>query len=392
MIKIPGFLGCGISSGIKRNGKKDLGLIFSTVTAKVAGVFTTNVVKAAPVILGIERVKGGRCQAIIVNSGNANACTGKKGLEDAISTARHVANKLGIDESLVIPSSTGVIGVPLPMVKIKNAIPELISKLSEDGLLDTTEAIMTTDKFPKFASAQMKVDGKFGTISAIGKGAGMIAPQMATMLCFILTDINLDQKALKKALKNSVEYSFNRIIVDGDTSTNDTVLMLSNGVLENKPIKDGDKNFRKFERILTQLTTEIAEMVVRDGEGATKVVKIIVKGTRTEKDAENIARTIGSSLLVKTALYGEDPNWGRVLAAAGRAGVKFDPLKVDLYYRNYKVVRNGIEILDESKVNHILKQPNFPITLDLKSGKSGFFVIASDITIDYLKLNAQYRT
>jgi len=392
MIKIPGFLGCGISSGIKRNGKKDLGLIFSTVTAKVAGVFTTNVVKAAPVILGIERVKGGRCQAIIVNSGNANACTGKKGLEDAISTARHVANKLGIDESLVIPSSTGVIGVPLPMVKIKNAIPELVSKLSEDGLLDTTEAIMTTDKFPKFASAQMKVDGKFGTISAIGKGAGMIAPQMATMLCFILTDINLDLKAQKLALKNAVNNSFNRIIVDGDTSTNDTVLMLSNGVLENKPIKDGDKNFRKFERILTQLTTEIAEMVVRDGEGATKVVKIIVKGTRTEKDAENIARTIGSSLLVKTALYGEDPNWGRVLAAAGRAGVKFDPLKVDLYYRNYKVVRNGIEILDESKVNHILKQPNFPITLDLKSGKSGFFVIASDITIDYLKLNAQYRT
>jgi len=392
MIKIPGFLGCGISSGIKRNGKKDLGLIFSTVTAKVAGVFTTNVVKAAPVILGIERVKGGRCQAIIVNSGNANACTGKKGLEDAISTARHVANKLGIDESLVIPSSTGVIGVPLPMAKIKNAIPELISKLSEDGLLDTTEAIMTTDKFPKFASAQMKVDGKFGTISAIGKGAGMIAPQMATMLCFILTDINLDLKAQKLALKNAVNNSFNRIIVDGDTSTNDTVLMLSNGVLENKPIKDGDKNFRKFERILTQLTTEIAEMVVRDGEGATKVVKIIVKGTRTEKDAENIARTIGSSLLVKTALYGEDPNWGRVLAAAGRAGVKFDPLKVDLYYRNYKVVRNGIEILDESKVNHILKQPNFPITLDLKSGKSGFFVIASDITMDYLKLNAQYRT
>jgi len=392
MIKIPGFLGCGISSGIKRNGKKDLGLIFSTVTAKVAGVFTTNVVKAAPVILGIERVKGGRCQAIIVNSGNANACTGKKGLEDAISTARHVANKLGIDESHVIPSSTGVIGVPLPMVKIKNAIPELISKLSEDGLLDTTEAIMTTDKFPKFASAQMTVDGKLGTISAIGKGAGMIAPQMATMLCFILTDINLDLKTQKLALKNAVNNSFNRIIVDGDTSTNDTVLMLSNGVLENKPIKDGDKNFRKFERILTQLTTEIAEMVVRDGEGATKVVKIIVKGTRTEKDAENIARTIGSSLLVKTALYGEDPNWGRVLAAAGRAGVKFDPLKVDLYYRNYKVVRNGIEILDESKVNHILKQPNFPITLDLKSGKSGFFVIASDITMDYLKLNAQYRT
>ncbi len=392
MIKIPGFLGCGISSGIKRNGKKDLGLIFSTVPARVAGFFTTNVVKAAPVILGIERVKRGECQAIIVNSGNANACTGKRGLEDAISTARYVANKLGIDESLVIPSSTGVIGVPLPMVKIKKAIPELVSKLSEDGLLDTTEAIMTTDKFPKFASAQMKVDGKLGTISAIGKGAGMIAPQMATMLCFILTDINLDLRAQKLALKNAVNNSFNRIIVDGDTSTNDTVLMLSNGVLENKPIKDGGKNFRKFERILTQLTTEIAEMVVRDGEGGTKVVKIIVKGTRTKKDAEKIARILGSSLLVKTALYGEDPNWGRVLAAAGRAGVKFDPLKVDLYFGNYKVARNGIEVMDESKVSHILKQPNFPITLDLKSGKSSSFVIASDITMDYLKLNAQYRT
>ena len=392
MIKIPGYLSCGIYAGIKKNGKKDLCLIFSKIPAKVAGVFTTNVVKAAPVILGIERVKGGLCQAIIVNSGNANACTGKRGFEDAISIARHVANKLGIDESLVIPSSTGVIGVPLPMEKIKKAIPELTSTLSEDGFLDTAEAIMTTDKFPKYASAQMKVGEKLGTISAIGKGAGMIAPQMATMLCFILTDINLDQKSLKKALKNSVEYSFNRIIVDGDTSTNDTVLMLSNGTLGNNPIKDGDKNFRKFERILTQLTTEIAEMVVRDGEGGTKVVKIIVKGTRTKKDAEKIARILGSSLLVKTALYGEDPNWGRVLAAAGRAGVKFDPLKVDLYFGNYKVARNGIEIMDESKVSHILKQPNFPITIDLKSGNSSFFVIASDITMDYLKLNAQYRT
>ena len=392
MIKIPGYLSCGIYAGIKKNGKKDLCLIFSKIPAKVAGVFTTNVVKAAPVILGIERVKGGLCQAIIVNSGNANACTGKRGFEDAISIARHVANKLGIDESLVIPSSTGVIGVPLPMEKIKKAIPELTSTLSEDGFLDTAEAIMTTDKFPKYASAQMKVGEKLGTISAIGKGAGMIAPQMATMLCFILTDINLDQKALKKALKNSVEYSFNRIIVDGDTSTNDTVLMLSNGTLGNNPIKDGDKHYRQFEKTLTKLTREIAEMVVRDGEGGTKVVKIIVKGTRTKKDAEKIARIIGSSLLVKTALYGEDPNWGRVLAAAGRAGVKFDPLKVDLYFGNYKVARNGIEIMDESKVSHILKQPNFPITLELKSGKSSSFVIASDITMDYLKLNAHYRT
>lgn len=392
MIKVPGFLGSGISSGIKKNGKKDLGLIFSKVPAKVSGFFTTNVVKAAPVLLGMERIKSGLCQAIIVNSGNANACTGKIGLRVAAATTRFVAQELKIHESRVVPSSTGVIGMPPPLEKIEKAIPRLVSELREDGFLDTAEAIMTTDKFSKYAVAQMKVDGKLGTICALGKGAGMIAPNMATMLCFILTDINLNAKAQKKALKNATDDSFNRIIVDGDMSTNDTVLMLSNGALGNSPIEDGDKNYRTFEKILTQLTTEIAEMIVRDGEGATKVVRIIVKGTRNEKNAEKIARTLGSSLLVKTALYGEDANWGRVLAAAGRAGVEFDPLKVDLYFGDYKVVRNGIEIMDEDKVNHILKKPSFTITLDLKGGKFSYFVIASDITMDYLKLNAQYRT
>ncbi len=392
MIKVSGFLGCGISSGIKKNGKKDLALIFSSVPAKAAGVFTTNIVKAAPVLLGIERVKSGYCQAIVVNSGNANACTGKRGLEIAVSTAKLLAQELKIHESLVIPSSTGVIGTPPPLEKIKEAIPRLVSELSEDGFLDTAEAIMTTDKFPKYAMAQMKFGKGMGTICALGKGAGMIAPNMATMLCFILTDINIDAKAQKKALKNATDNSFNRIIVDGDMSTNDTVLMLSNGILGNSPIKIGDRNYKMFKKILTQVTTEIAEMIVRDGEGATKVVRIIVKGTKSEKDAEKIARTLGSSLLVKTALYGEDANWGRVLAAAGRAGVKFDPLKVDLYFGNYKVVRNGVGIMDEDKINHVIKNPSFTITLDLKNGKSSYFVIASDITMDYLKLNAQYRT
>jgi len=278
------------------------------------------------------------------------------------------------------------------MEKIINAIPELVSKLSEGGLLDTAEAIMTTDKFPKYGSARMRVDGKTGTICAIGKGAGMIAPQMATMLCFILTDISIDRKIQKKVLRTAVDNSFNRIIVDGDMSTNDTVLMLSNGILGNKPIKERDKSYKKLAEVLIRLTTKIAEMIVRDGEGATKVVKITVKGTRTRKQAEQIARVIGSSLLVKTAFYGEDPNWGRILAAAGMAGVKFDPSNVDLYFGNHKVVRNGVEVMDERKANHILKQPSFPVTLDLKGGKSSHFVIASDITMDYLKLNAHYRT
>jgi len=392
MIRIPGFLSCGISSGIKKNGKKDLALILSEVPAKAAALFTTNVVKAVPVLIGMERIKSGLCQAVLINSGNANVSTGKKGLRDAIIATKLLAQRIRIDESLVIPSSTGVIGVYLPIEKIKNAIPELVSKLSKDGLSDASEAIMTTDKFPKYSSAQIDIDGKTGTICAIGKGAGMIAPHMATMLCFILTDIEIERKSLAKALKNAVDISFNRIIVDGDMSTNDTVLMLSNGFLGNKPIKEKDKNYKKLEKILVQITSEIAEMIVRDGEGATKVVKIIVKGTSTTKDAEKIARTLGSSLLVKTAFYGEDANWGRVIAAAGRAGVKFNPEKVDLYFGNHKVVKNGVEIMDEKEVNHVLKQPNFSISLDLKSGKSSYFVVASDITMDYLKLNAHYRT
>ena len=391
-MRIPGFLSCGISSGIKKNGKKDLALILSEVPAKAAALFTTNVVKAVPVLIGMERIKSGLCQAVLINSGNANVSTGKKGLRDAIIATKLLAQRIRIDESLVIPSSTGVIGVYLPIEKIKNAIPELVSKLSKDGLSDASEAIMTTDKFPKYSSAQIDIDGKTGTICAIGKGAGMIAPHMATMLCFILTDIEIERKSLAKALKNAVDISFNRIIVDGDMSTNDTVLMLSNGFLGNKPIKEKDKNYKKLEKILVQITSEIAEMIVRDGEGATKVVKIIVKGTSTTKDAEKIARTLGSSLLVKTAFYGEDANWGRVIAAAGRAGVKFNPEKVDLYFGNHKVVKNGVEIMDEKEVNHVLKQPNFSISLDLKSGKSSYFVVASDITMDYLKLNAHYRT
>lgn len=392
MMKVPGFLCSGVSAGIKKNGKKDLGLIFSEVPAKASGVFTTNVVKAAPVLLGMERIKSGLCQAIVINSGNANVSTGKRGMRDAALTTKLAARELGIAESLVIPSSTGVIGVYLAIEKITNAIPDLVLKLSEDGLADTAEAIMTTDKFPKYASGQIEVGGKTGTICVIGKGAGMISPKMATMLCFIMTDVDIDAKAQEKALRNATDDSFNRIIVDGDMSTNDTVIMLSNGVLGNKPIKEGGKNYKRFEKILTELTTEVAEMIVRDGEGATKVVKITVKGTKTEGDAEKIARTIGSSLLVKTAFYGEDPNWGRILAAAGMAGVEFDPSKIDLYFDNYKVVRNGAEIMDEKEVKHILKQPKFPITLDIKSGKSSYFVIASDITMDYLKLNAHYRT
>lgn len=392
MIEVPGFLSSGIYAGIKKKQKKDLGLIFSEVPARVAAVFTTNVVKAAPILIALERVKDGFCQALIVNSGNANACTAERGIKDAELTTRIVADGLKIKESLVIPASTGVIGEFLPVDKFEKAVPNLIASLRHDGLVDMAQAIMTTDQFPKYASSRIKIDGKLGTMCAVGKGAGMIAPQMATMLCFILTDINLTRRAMVKSLKRAVETSFNRIIVDGDTSTNDAVIMLSNGILGNKAIVEGNRSYNKFVRALTELCTEIAEMIVRDGEGATKVVKIIIKNVKTEVQADLIARTLGSSLLVKTAFYGEDPNWGRIIAAAGRAGVKFDPEKVDLYFGDYKVVRNGVVVMDGNKFEHVMRQPNFTVTIDIKTGKASSFVIASDITIEYLKLNAHYRT
>lgn len=392
MIEVPGFLSSGVYAGIKKKERKDLGLIFSEVPAKVAGVFTTNVVKAAPVIVAMERVRRGLCQALVVNSGNANACTATRGIRDAKLTTRMVARELEIEESLVIPSSTGVIGEFLPVKTIERAVPSLVSSLRRDGLLDMADAIMTTDRFPKYASSRVKIDGSVGTICAIGKGAGMIAPQMATMLCFILTDISLPRRAMARSLRNSVEASFNRIIVDGDTSTNDSVILLSNGLLGNRAISETDRSYRRFERALTDLSTEIAEMIVKDGEGATKVVRVLVKGARSEGDANQIARTVGSSILVKAAFYGQDPNWGRLIAAAGRAGVKFDPKRVDLYFGDYRVVRNGLEVMEGNEFVNVIRQPNFKVTIDIKSGKASSFVITSDITMEYLKLNAHYRT
>ncbi|MCZ6684476.1 MAG: bifunctional glutamate N-acetyltransferase/amino-acid acetyltransferase ArgJ [Candidatus Dadabacteria bacterium] len=392
MITIPGFLGSGVSSGVKKKGKKDLALIFSEVPAKAVGVFTTNIVKAPPVLVGMDRIKSGYCQAVLINSGVANAFTGKEGLKDSILTSKYAANELGIAESLVIPSSTGVIGERLPTDKMKKALPKLVKDLRKDGFLDVAEGIMTTDTFPKYSSTKIRIGNKTGTIVAIGKGAGMIAPNMATMLAYILTDINIGRRALTKALKNVVSNSFNKIIVDGDTSTNDTVLLLANGKLGNTAIKESGSEYRKFERAVTEVATEVAEMIVQDGEGATKVAKIIVKGAKTEKDAQKIARTVGTSLLVKTAFFGEDPNWGRIVAAAGRAGVNFDPNKIDLFFGDQKILSNSKEVMNEKKAQSILKKPKFEITLNIKSGKASSFVIASDITFEYVKINANYRT
>ncbi len=392
MKNTPGFLLSGVSAGLKKKEKKDLALIFSTVPARVSAIFTKNFIKAAPLLVAEKRIVKGLCQAIIINSANANACTGERGYQDSLSVANAVSKRLDIDESLVIPSSTGVIGEKLPAGKIKKSISKLIRGLGEDNAREAAEAIMTTDAFPKYASRQFSVGEKTATISAIGKGAGMICPNMATMLCFIMTDLNIEQKALSKALALAASGSFNAMTVDGDTSTNDSVFILANGVLGNKEITAKSGHYGKFVDVLSSLCGEIAEMIVTDGEGATKVVRIRVTEAKTKGDAQKIARTIATSQLVKTAFYGEDANWGRIVAAAGRAGVKIDPQKMKLYFGETEVFSKGVRSQPESKFARVFKKPSFTVTLSLGEGKAAYSLITSDLSHRYVSINSDYRT
>ncbi len=392
MKNVPGFLLSGVSAGLKKNGKKDLALIFSTVPARASAIFTKNLLKGAPVLVGKERIAGGLCQAIIVNSVNANAFTGQRGYEDSLEVADALSRQLGIDESLVIPSSTGVTGQWLRVGKIKKAIPRLARGLGEDNARDAAEAIMTTDSFPKYASRQFSVGGKTATVSAVGKGAGMICPNMATMLCFIMTDLNVGRRALSKALSAAAGGSFNAITVDGDTSPNDSVFILANGLLGNRRITEKSGDYARFVDVLSSLCGEIAEMIVRDGEGATKVVRISVTEARTERDAERIARTIATSQLVKTAFYGEDANWGRIVAAAGRAGVEFDPEKIRLYFGGVEVFSKGVRSKPESRFASVFKKPSFTVTLSLGEGEAAYSILTSDLSHEYVSVNSDYRT
>lgn len=345
-------------------------------------------------IIGQRKVKSGKCQAVVINSGIANVCTGKQGIKDANEITKAVAKELHIKDSLVIPSSTGLIGAFLTshLSKIKMSIPDIVNSLSEAGINDAAQAIKTTDAFIKMSSKKIKIDGKQGTITAIGKGAGMISPNMATMLCFAITDIALEKTAQDRLLKSAVNDSFNKITVDGDTSTNDTVLLLTNGYAGNKPIKFNGRNYKKVEDALNGVLSDVAYKIVEDGEGATKVARINIKGTKTIKDADKLAHTIGTSTLVKTALYGQDPNWGRILGAAGRAGVKFNPDKIDLYFGKHQVCKNGMAVMNEKKAAKYLKQKDIEITLDLNSGKKSSFILTSDLTVDYVKFNSDYTT
>jgi glutamate N-acetyltransferase / amino-acid N-acetyltransferase len=387
-----GFLATGISAGIKKDSTPDLGLIVSEHEASVAAVFTKNKVKAAPVMLDQERVKSGICRAVIVNSGNANCCTGKEGMTRAVQMARAAANALKVPEDRVMVASTGVIGEPLPIDRIEAAAPRLAASLKPDGWNDFAGAIMTTDTFPKLLKVDGELKGKPFSIIGTVKGAGMIHPDMATMLAFICTDAQIAAPTLHDALASAVTYSFNRITVDGDTSTNDTALVMANGA--SGVVVEGETELSYFKGLLSTLCMQLARLLVKDAEGANKLVDVVVRGALTDADALSVAKTVAGSNLVKTAFFGEDANWGRIIGAVGRAGVKVDPDMIDILFDDVMMVKNGTGCgkAIEEKATLVLEKPEFTVTVDLNLGKGGDRMVCCDFSIDYVKINADYRS
>jgi glutamate N-acetyltransferase/amino-acid N-acetyltransferase len=391
---VPGFKAAGIAAGIKKTQAKDLALLYSETPAVAAGVFTQNRVKAAPVQISRERVKSGGAQAVLINSGSANACTGRRGLEDARRLSKILAAALKTNPEKILLGSTGVIGKLLPMAQIENHLPILISALSPMGLEEAAKAIMTTDTFPKAAIIRSRVNGKEITIAGIAKGAGMIAPHMATLLSFVLTDAVVSPPALRRALKDGVEQSFNRITVDGDTSTNDTLLALANGKAGNSPIREKTSGFKQFSALLNGVLLSLAKMIARDGEGATKLVEVVVENAKTHEDAQRAARAIAESPLVKTAFFGADANWGRILCAAGYSGAIFDPSKVDVFFDHIDIVRRGqgTGVAKEEQATLVMKKSEYQVRVDFHQGKGRASIFTTDFSLDYVKINASYRS
>ena len=387
-----GFKFSGVAAGLKKNGQKDLGLIYSETPAKVAGVFTRNQIKAAPVLLDMQRITSGICQAIIVNSGNANCCTGEKGMQDAVSMTRWTAAKLDIPEEQVLVASTGVIGEPLAIEKVRTALPDLINALDAGGVSVLAEAIMTTDTVPKVVARKGSLKGTSFSVTGVAKGSGMIRPDMATMLCFIMTDIAAEPALLKEMLLASTDRTLNRITVDGDTSTNDTALLMANGL--SGVVINNEADRKEFQGILDAVLMSLSRQLVKDGEGATKLVEIAVKGAASDADAYKIADTVAHSNLLKTALFGEDANWGRILGAVGRAGVPIQPDAVDVCFDDVLMVKSGMGCgkKAEGQATQILKQPEYTITIDLNSGKGSSSMLTCDFSIDYVRINADYRS
>lgn len=388
-----GFEAAGIYCGI-RKAKKDIAIIRSVVPAKVAAVFTLNKTLAAPVVLDkLVLNRSNRCSAIVVNSGNANACTGEKGFGDAERMAELTAKSLSIPKDEVLVASTGVIGQYLPMDVIETGIREVAAILSPNGSDDTAEAIMTTDTFAKTCTVSFEIGGKQVIIGGIAKGSGMIEPNMATMLAFITTDVNIEDSLLQKVFRKGINRSFNRISVDGDMSTNDMAVILANGLAENGEIVESTDEAMLFESALDHVVISLAKMIARDGEGATKLVEIEVKGAASHKDAVMAARSVANSNLVKTAIHGEDANWGRILAALGYSGVDLFPEQIELSMNDLPILGKGYTILiDEIKAKAALSEKNISLSINLNQGNDSATFWTCDLTKEYIHINASYRS
>lgn len=394
---VPGFLASGIHSGLKKSGKKDLCIIYSNFPCTAAAVFTTNKVKAAPVLVDMEHIKSQYTRAIVANSANANACTGSSGIENAYKMAELAAKVLGIKPEEVLVASTGVIGVPLPLDIITEGIKKACLEISADGGLDAAAAIMTTDTFIKKASVEIEIDSKKILISGIAKGSGMIHPNMATMLGFIVTNASISKDMLSLALKESVSDSFNMISVDGDTSTNDMVIALANGAGGNKEITSEGDDFIKFKEALHFVNCELAKLIAKDGEGATKLLEVSIHNAGTLEDAKLMAKSVVRSSLVKAAFFGSDANWGRIMCSLGYSGGDFDPSKVSICFKNregeIQLVKNGTGInFDEAYAKKILDEDYINITIDLNDGIYNATAWGCDLSYDYVKINGSYRT
>jgi glutamate N-acetyltransferase/amino-acid N-acetyltransferase len=389
-----GFLASGVHCGIKRV-KKDLALVYTPAPAAVSAVFTTSKVQAAPVLVDkLQLKKTSAIRAVVVNSGNANACTGEPGLNDAWMMIKATAKALTIPEEEVLVSSTGVIGHYLPIDRVQDGIAEAVTMLSREGHVAAAEAIMTTDTFPKELAVQVNLDGIDVTLGGMVKGSGMIAPNMATMLGFVTTDVRISPQLLQYTLKRAVDRSFNRISVDGDTSTNDMVVVLANGLANNPPIQySNTPSFDVFYEAFEYLLVRLCKMIVTDGEGATKFVEIVVAGASSEDAAVCAAKAIANSNLVKTAIHGEDANWGRILAAIGYSGIDFNPADVEIFFNDLSILKQNYYIdFSEERAKQILSQKEIKITVDLNQGDCTASFWTCDLSREYVAINANYRT
>ncbi len=390
-----GFVAGGIASGIKKKGL-DLALIYSASPCKAQAVMTKNMVLAAPNIVTKKKLsKSKNMHAVLINSGNANCLMGKKGIMDAEELCGLVAEKLRINKNSVLCASTGIIGKKLPLAKMKRAVPPLVNKINVDGGISAARAILTTDKFSKSKSVTFKIKGVPVKIGAIAKGAGMIEPNLATMLCFVSTDANISAGILKRALTEATNSSFNCISIDGQMSTNDMVLILANGLANNAVISNTDSvGYKTFKNALYEVLGHLAKQIVADAEGGSKIIEINIKNTKSESDAKIVARSIANSALVKTAMYGEDPNFGRIMAAVGSSpGTKLKLNKIKLFIQGICVVKNSdICSFDLKKLRAKLRKKEINITIDLEQGASSFTMLTSDLTKEYVRLNSAYST